>query len=102
MSKQLSADYGDGFSLSALKYVRLFFLGYPELLVNRHAVGLLDLALTIRHAVCDESDVSTAWQPGARHLALSWTHYRTLVKVARREARDLYEIEAIHNGWSAR
>ncbi len=103
LSKQLSADYGDGFSLSALKYMRLFFLGYPELLVNRHAVGdLSDSALAIRHAVRDESDASTAWQPGALHLALSWTHYRTLIKVERREVRDFYEIEAIRSGWSAR
>ncbi len=103
LSKQLSADYGDGFSLSALKYMRLFFLGYPELLVNRHAVGdLSDSALASRHAVRDESDASTAWQPGALHLALSWTHYRTLIKVERREVRDFYEIEAIRNGWSAR
>ena len=103
LSKQLSADYGDGFSLSALKYMRLFFLGYPELLVNRHAVGdLSDSALAIRHAVRDESDASTAWQSGALHPALSWTHYRTLIKVGRREVRDFYEIESIRNGWSAR
>lgn len=103
LSKQLSADYGDGFSLSALKYMRLFFLGYPELLVNRHAVGdLSDSALAIRHAVRDESDARTALQPGALHPALSWTHYRTLIKVERREVRDFYEIEAIRNGWSAR
>ena len=71
--------------------------------MNRHAVGdLSDSALAIRHAVRDESDASTAWQPGALHLALSWTHYRTLIKVERREVRDFYEIESIRNGWSAR
>lgn len=103
LSKQLSADYGDGFSLSALKYMRLFFLGYPELLANGHAVGdLSDSARAIGHAVRDESAAGTAWQPGALHLALSWTHYRTLLKVERREVRDFYEIEAVRNGWSAR
>ena len=30
LSKQLSADYGDGFSLSALKYMRLFFWATPS------------------------------------------------------------------------
>jgi predicted nuclease of restriction endonuclease-like (RecB) superfamily len=33
---------------------------------------------------------------------LTWIHYRVLLKVDRREARDFYEIEAVRNGWSAR
>nr|WP_222124961.1 DUF1016 N-terminal domain-containing protein [Variovorax boronicumulans] len=32
LSERLSQDYGEGFSVSALKYMRLFYLGYPELL----------------------------------------------------------------------
>ena len=38
LSTDLSAEYGSGFSLSAIKYMRLFFLGYPELLPIRYAV----------------------------------------------------------------
>ena len=33
---------------------------------------------------------------------LSWTHYRTFLRVDKAEARAFYEIEAIHNNWSAR
>ena len=106
LSKQLSADYGDGFSVSALKYMRLFFQAYPELLGIRHAVpDLSDSALTIRHTLRDESSSDTpdtVWRPGLLHLGLSWTHYRMLLKVERRDVRDFYEIEAIRNGWSAR
>ena len=36
------------------------------------------------------------------HPDLGWMHYRTLLKVDRRDARDFYEIEAVRNGWSAR
>ncbi len=36
------------------------------------------------------------------HPHLSWTHYRTLLRVGRSEARDFYEIESIRNAWSAR
>ena len=43
-----------------------------------------------------------AWRPGLLHPHLSWTHYRTLLRVSRSEARDFYEIEAIRNAWSAR
>ncbi|HEX7406109.1 MAG TPA: PDDEXK nuclease domain-containing protein [Candidatus Binatia bacterium] len=51
----------------------------------------------IRHAPRDES-----WQPGRLHPNLSWTHYRTLLRVGRVDARAFYEIEAIRNTWSAR
>jgi predicted nuclease of restriction endonuclease-like (RecB) superfamily len=51
----------------------------------------------IGHAAGDES-----WQPGQLHPNLSWTHYRTLLRVDKPEARAFYEIEAIENRWSAR
>ena len=34
LSEQLSGEYGDGFSVSALQYMRSFFLSYPELLAK--------------------------------------------------------------------
>jgi predicted nuclease of restriction endonuclease-like (RecB) superfamily len=43
-----------------------------------------------------------SWQPGQLHPNLSWTHYRTLLRVDKAEARAFYEIEAIQNSWSAR
>lgn len=91
LSQQLTNEYGRGFSVSSLKYMRSFFLGYPDLLGKSHA--LRDLSLP---AKIDD------WQPGKLHTSLSWTHYRTLLKVDRQEARRFYEIEAIQNGWSAR
>lgn len=91
LSKQLTDEYGNGFSVSSLKYMRLFFLGYPLLLTKSHA---LRDQLTVQ----DKED----WQPGLLHSGLSWTHYRTLLKVDRQEARDFYEIETIRNGWAAR
>jgi predicted nuclease of restriction endonuclease-like (RecB) superfamily len=45
---------------------------------------------------------SQSWQPGQLHPNLSWTHYRTLLRVDKPEARAFYEIEAIKNNWSAR
>ena len=44
VSRQLKREYGDGFSESALKYMRSFYLAYPSLLP----------ATSIRHAVRDE------------------------------------------------
>jgi len=42
------------------------------------------------------------WKPGQLHSALSWTHYRALLKVTRADVRGFYEIEAVRKGWSAR
>jgi predicted nuclease of restriction endonuclease-like (RecB) superfamily len=117
LSKSLEKDYGSGFSVSALQYMRAFYLGYPALLDIQHAAGVGSVkqhALRVEstqgsakakgHALRDLSELATEadWQPGRLHAGLSWTHYRTLLKVGRQEARDFYEIEAIRNGWSAR
>jgi predicted nuclease of restriction endonuclease-like (RecB) superfamily len=86
----LKQEYGDGFSVSALQYMRSFFLAYPELLPKQHALRV-------------KSDFQPeGWQPGALHPGLSWTHYRRLLKEQRRPVRDFYEIESVGNGWAAR
>lgn len=51
----------------------------------------------IGHALRSES-----WRPGQLHPNLSWTHYRTLLRVDKSDVRSFYEIEAIQNNWSAR
>lgn len=110
LSANLSAEYGSGFSLSAIKYMRLFYLGYPDFLPIRHAVRD-ELAkpkekagAEIGHALRGVSAAipESGWTPGRINPSLSWMHYRVLLKVDRREARDFYEIEAVRNGWSAR
>ena len=55
LSEQLSAEYGAGFSVSALQYMRSFFLGYPQLLAKQHAVRVVLDVQQIQHAVRGES-----------------------------------------------
>ncbi|MFN8636464.1 MAG: PDDEXK nuclease domain-containing protein [Chloroflexota bacterium] len=110
LSRQLSRDVGSGFSISALQYMRAFYLTYPGLLYQdqtSHVTddpSLAEVAHDFQHAlrVVSAANVGHDWHPGQIHSALSWTHYRALLKVNRREARDFYEIEAVRNGWSAR
>jgi hypothetical protein len=109
LSGALMSDFGKGFSISALKYMRAFYAGYPGLLPIGHAPRdqlALPASLQIGHATRDlfvrPSVEAGAWRPGEVHPDLSWTHYRTLLKVERRDARDFYEIESIKHGWSAR
>lgn len=116
LSEQLGADSrrgrSEGFSVSALQYMRAFYLSYPELLANQHAVRGESGEFGIQHALRVESATTAntitgaggagPWRPGVLHAGLAWTHYRALLKVTRREARDFYEIEATKNAWSAR
>lgn len=98
LSEQLVGEFGSGFSVSALQYMRAFYLAYPELLATiQHAVrvesgkDLADSVSRIQHAVSGESAApGTGWAPGHLHNGLSWTHYRALLKVERRQVRDFY------------
>lgn len=110
LSESLTAAYGRGWSVQSLFYMKQFYLSYPHLLAEGgifHATGGELVESAILHAVRGESTAvpvpsAAAWQPGQLNQNLSWTHYRTLLKVSRTEARAFYEIEATRNGWSAR
>ena len=119
LSARLGGDYGVGYSAPNLWYMRQFYLAYPLL-----AGGLAD-APNILHALRGELTESqqkrrnrarsrvedilhalrgelVGWVPGRLHPGLSWTHYRTLLRVDRKPARAFYEIEASRHAWSAR
>ncbi len=102
LAQQLKQDFGAGYSYSNLKYIRQFYLIFPQLLSAGeigHAVrdqSLSDLKLS------GLSNPNPSWQPGQLHPNLSWTHYRTLIRIEKPEARAFYEIEALKNNWSAR
>jgi predicted nuclease of restriction endonuclease-like (RecB) superfamily len=86
LSVRLIEDYGKGFTPTNLRYMRLFYLTYPDLLTKE-----------TRHAVRDQFVV-----PSSFNENLSWTHYRLLTKVESIEARSFYEIETVKNRWSSR
>jgi predicted nuclease of restriction endonuclease-like (RecB) superfamily len=137
LSEQLKTDFGTGYSVQNLFYMRQFYQTYPSLVPNLEILHALrgksaesESAGTKKlHALRRKSDIanipdalpwqltvpavppvleichalrSESWQPGQLHPNLSWTHYRTLLRVDKAEARAFYEIEAIHNNWSAR
>jgi predicted nuclease of restriction endonuclease-like (RecB) superfamily len=119
--QRLTVEYGSGFSVSGLQYMRAFFLEYPDFLPIQHALRVTlnnKNELGKQHAVRVKSasaantspDISALlkasqgedWRPGQLNPNLSWTHYRTLLKVKRIEAPHFYEIESVKNSWSAR
>jgi len=106
LSTQLAKEYGGGFSVSALQYMRSFYQSYPDLLKNQHApraeLAVVQAVRGKQHAPRVNSEGRTRWQAGTLHEALSWTHYRLLLREDRQPARDFYEREAVGSAWSAR
>ena len=71
LAKELTAEYGKGYTKTNLYHFYSFYKTYPE----------------IFHL------------PSGK-LLLSWTHYRTLLQVNDKDARDWYEKEALEQTWS--
>lgn len=110
LTAQLQVDYGAGYSLANVKYFRKFYLEYPQLAGDEKGYAVRSLlpdhpassTPTKGHALRDQLPAKKSWTPGQLHPNLSWTHYRTLLRVDKPEGRSFYEIEAVKNNWSAR
>jgi len=85
VSEKLTLEFGSGFSITNLEYIRKFYLIYSPYADNQKP-----------HTLCEELP-APKFNPN-----LSWSHYRTLMRVSRTEARQFYEVEAAKNRWSAR
>lgn len=117
LSRKLTRDFGVGYSMQNLRFIRQLYLEYPLLLGDskiRYAARselpspTKTASSKIRYAARSELDASNffahgkPWKPGRLNPNLSWTHYRNLIGVDKNEARAFYEIEAINNHWSSR
>lgn len=118
LAARLKADFGSGYGVDNLELFRRFYLEYPQLVpeVNSDALSRNFQTGQISEAVRRNFGASVAgkathitnavraesWQPGQLNPNLSWTHYRTLLRVNRAETRTFYEIEAVRNAWSTR
>jgi len=103
LSEQLGRDYGRGYSADNLEAFRQFYLAYPRLIsetVSRNLV-LPAISETLSRKSA-EPGVAGSWQPGTLNPNLSWSHYRSLLRIDRQAARDFYEIEAANHGWTVR
>jgi len=121
LAERLTREFGRGYAVDNLFWFRRLYGTYPEFLqagkfdavrqISR-LPGIIDAARQISglsggkkisNAVRSELETrETPWEPGRVHPNLSWTHYRTLLRIDTPEARSFYEIEAIKNNWSAR
>ena len=71
LAKELTAEYGKGYTKTNLYHFYSFYKTYPEI-----------------------------FHSASGKLLLSWTHYRTLLQVNDKDARDWYEKAALEQTWS--
>lgn len=113
LSSELKEKFGSGYGIDNLELFRRFYQTYPELLRKQeilHAaekpisdtVRRKSLKAEIKTKIQNAELPENEWKPGILHSSLSWTHYRRLLKINRKEARAFYEIETIKNAWSVR
>lgn len=73
LSKELTLEFGKGFSERNLRNFRQFYVSFP---------------------------VDTIWQ--TLSAKLSWSHFQLVLKISNEEARNYYLKEAAENTWSVR
>lgn len=106
LARRLQKEYGEGYSARNLRFMRKFYIEYVEFLPESMIWNALRTKSEPQHrlSVIGKRNVprTISWKPGKISVDLSWTHYRTLLRVESLQARAFYEIEAIQNNWGAR
>lgn len=99
LSKQLNKEFGRGYSVDNLQYMRKFFLTYQIY----ETPSRISLERPINETPSRISEISQIEQKVLPFSsALSWSHYVQLMKIKTEDERKFYEIEASQNNWSVR
>lgn len=92
LSKQLTKEFGRGYSVDNLQWMRKFYLTFQNRMTENYE--------TVFRISSEDSN----YESGSRNsiFSLSWSHYIQLMKIENEEERNFYEIEASQNNWSVR
>ncbi len=113
LSARLAQGYGRGYSVDNLEAFRQFYIDYPSLISETASRKLMPSAISetasrkiepanVELAMVAHDDLNASWQPGTLNPGLSWSHYRSLLRVSRPAARAFYEVEAVKQAWTVR
>jgi len=105
VSARLMKRYRKGFSGTSLRYFRTFYQVYADRVPEIRHIGGEFSGAQIRPTaggVLEDLSLAVEKEEPVRGFSplLSWSHYRTLMKVASRPERLFYEIEAEKEGWT--
>ncbi len=87
LSGQLTTEFGRGYSVDNLQWMRKFFITYQK----------YETLFRISDRDAKNETLSRNFP-----FTLSWSHYIQLMKVQDENERNFYEIEATQNNWSVR
>jgi len=108
LSKQLTEEFGKGFSVESLDRMRKFYQIYSissspmTKLQNRIPQSLTGELKTKKSQSVTEEFQSQKVQSLASFFKLTWTHYIFLMRIEDEKERRFYEIESEKYNWSVR
>ena len=106
LSVKLTAEFGKGFDIRNIRHMRQFFLAFPIRYSVRTELETQPDTGSIGHAVRNQLESGNGGNDliisPPVSLALSWTHYRHLIRVENEKARLWYMDEAVSENWSTR
>ena len=97
LAERLTAEFGRGFSVTNLKFMRQFYL------LNAQRMGQTasdPFQIPKGRIGQTPSDLLPASEK--RPFSLSWSHYVFLLGINKADERDFYEIEAASQNWTVR
>ena len=97
LAERLTAEFGRGFSVTNLKFMRQFYL------LNAQRMGQTasdPFQIPKGRIGQTPSDLLPASEK--RPFSLSWSHYVFLLGIKKADERDFYEIEAASQNWTLR
>ncbi|WP_423147027.1 PDDEXK nuclease domain-containing protein [Rubrolithibacter danxiaensis] len=100
LSRDLTKEFGKGYSIDNLERFRKFYITYQD----RFSASLMRKSTDEQPAPKSASAMRLS-EPGEQNsfpFTLSWTHYIQLLKINNEDERNFYEIEASQNNWSMR
>jgi predicted nuclease of restriction endonuclease-like (RecB) superfamily len=102
LSKELTREFGRGYSPTNLEYMRKFYRTYSPTVALISQTSSEKLPLPKPQTVSEELSFSRKGQSLAEKLPLSWSHYLFLMGISDLNERSFYEIESANEGWSLR
>jgi predicted nuclease of restriction endonuclease-like (RecB) superfamily len=113
LAKELTAEFGRGYSLSNLKNMRKFFLEYLPDEKSQTLSGFFEInqigqtlsaqsQLEKSQTLPRKLDVTQIVQALSAQFPLSWSHYLFLMGISNVDERKFYEIESANENWSLR
>lgn len=108
LSQQLTKEFGKGFSIRNLEFIRKFYLTYSN---SESLTRILEIQKTESLTAEFKSEktkslISFSGEPISKSLIsffkLTWTHYIFLMRIEDEKERRFYEIESEKHNWSVR